>query len=339
MLISRRHILAFTGSALFSRVFGSSTDLPRRQPIVDVDRLLAAGNSVGSQTEFRKYTVGSTVLLFSIPIVSRACVGSGYAVVEQAARTVSLQFGAGSYPESARGLNRLGYIQEAVVEGGPGRAEECAWFAFMTTSKEAGIEQAKKALEKSGPTIPYSASQGYGREGRFRSSVDRLEFSSGYAWRDLDRLVETARSTMNALQGAGSATGQAGSGTSATFLYLLRQAILDSRPQTSASLIFNGKQFRLETKKGSDPAATGHFIEKKLVEAGGSVTRIDAMITETATGNRTPFRVWFDTRAGRSLPLRFEYQAKSFLRLTFEADAEASVPPVRFAFRSSGDKA
>jgi hypothetical protein len=274
-------------------------------------------------------------MLFSIPLVSRASVGSGYAVVEQAARTLSIQFGAGSYPESARGLNRLGFIQEAVVEEQPGKPAESAWLAFMTTSKETSLDQAKRALEDSGAIAPYSASQGYGRSGRFHSRVDRLEFPSKYTWRDIAQLVEQARDGMTGMAGDSS---QSASGAG-TFLYLVRQAILDRRARTTADLVFNAKEFRLETQKELDPTATAHFIDKKLVPPAGSVTRINAMLTETKTGIRTPFRVWFETGADQSLPLRFEYQARSFLRLTFEADANAVAPPIRFAFQSSKENA
>jgi hypothetical protein len=295
--------------------------------------------AVGSQMELRRYTASATVMLFSIPLVSRASVGSGYAVVEQSSRTLSLQFGAGSYPENARGLNRLGFIQEAVVEEQPGKPAECAWLAFMTTSKETNLDQARKALEASGEMVPYSASQGLGRQGRFHSRVDRLEFASKYTWRDITQLVEQARSNMTALTGDEPQAVANQSDRPATFLYLVRQAILDKRTRTSSSLIFNAKEFRLETQKETDAPASAHFIEKKLVWPSGSVVRITAMLTEKKTGIRTPFRVWYEAGADQSLPLRFEYQARSFLRLTFEADVKAGTPPIRFAFKNSRENA
>ena len=61
--------------------------------------------------------------------------------------------------------------------------------------------------------------------------------------------------------------------------------------------------------------------------------RLNATITEQRTGVKTSFRLWYEAGSALSLPLRFEYQAKSFLRLTFEADAKAGAPPIRFAFK------
>jgi hypothetical protein len=341
MPITRRHILVLTGSSLLSRAFGATFPGSAERVAFDVDRLLAANSpdrmNAASKVELRKYTASATVMLFSIPLVSRASVGSGYAVVEQAAQTLSIQFGAGSYPESARGLNRLGFIQEAVVEEQPGKPAETAWLAFMTTSKETSLDQAKRALEESGAMVPYSASQGYGLHGRFRSRVDRLEFPSKFTWRDITQLVDKARGNMLPLGGG---EPQAGGGERpATFLYLVRQAILDKRLQAVSSLVFNAKEFRLETQKESDPSAGAHFAEKGIVRAAGSVMRINALLTEKKTGIKTPFRVWYDAGAEQSLPLRFEYQARSFLRLTFEADVKAGAPPIRFAFKSSKENA
>jgi hypothetical protein len=322
MRLTRRRILKLGGGGLVSRLFGAK---------FEVDRLLQA-DSPGTRLELQTYTASATVTLFSIPLVTRDAVGSGYAVVDGSGQTLSIQFGAGSHPESARGLNRLGFIQEAVVEERPGVPSEFAWLAFMTTSQEKSLEQAKGALENSGATVPYSASQGYGRQGRFRCRLDRLEFPSRYTWRDITELVGKARVSMTALQGdERGATHEAE--PPATFLYLVRRAILDPRPRTAGSLIFNSKEFRLETVKEADASATAHFAEKKLIASTASVTRLSAMLTEKPTGVRTPFRLWHETSSAQSLPLRFEYQARSFLRLSFEADANASAPQIPSAFR------
>ena len=241
MRLTRRRILAIGGGGLVSRLFGAK---------FEVDRLLQTDVPV-ALLELRKYTATATVMLFSIPLVTRASVGSGYAVVEEAKQTLSIQFGAGSYPENAHGLNRLGFIQEAVVEERPGVPGEFAWLAFMTTSQEKSLAQAKGALETSGAMVPYTASQGYGRNGRFRSHVDRLEFPSRYTWRDITDLVGKARVGMTTLQGdEQGALNEAD--RPATFLYLVRRAILDPRPRTAGSLIFKSKEFWLETQKESD---------------------------------------------------------------------------------------
>ncbi len=96
---------------------------------------------------------------------------------------------------------------------------------------------------------------------------------------------------------------------------------------------------QLDAHKEKDEGATTYFSEKKLVPRYASVMRIDAPLTEKRTGEKTPFRLWYQANAEQTPPLRFEYQAKSFLRLTFEADPKADTPPVRFAFNTSKEAA
>jgi hypothetical protein len=250
MRITRRHILALM----------AGLPAARSQAAFDIDRLLdGPSNGRGNadcRREVRRYVANATITLFSVPLLSKNCVGSDYAVVEEAnradGRTLSIQFGAGSYPQSARGLNRLGLIQEAIVEEPSGRPSESGWLAFMTTSGEKNLDQGKKALDNPGATISYTGSQGYGRDGAFASRVDRLDFSSHYTWRDIAYLVESARSAMSA--GAGEPQHVTSDGTEppATFLYLLRRAVLDLSPVTRDFVVFNGKQFRLDRHKEKD---------------------------------------------------------------------------------------
>jgi hypothetical protein len=337
MHITRRYILALMAG------------LPAAggQTAFDIDRLLdetstGRGND-DCRREVRRYVANATVTVFSIPLISKSGVGSGYAVVEEANRgdgkTLSIQFGAGSFPQSARGLNRLGFIQEAVAENPPGRPSEFGWLAFMTTSGEKNLDQAKKALETAGSTIPYTGSQGHGRDGAFASHVERLEFPRRYTWRDIAYLMAGARTAMSAVAGEPQLVHADTSEAPATFLYLVRRAMLDASPITRGLVVFNGKQFRLEGHKEKDDVATAHFAEKKLLPRDACVMRIDALLTEKRTGDKTPFRLWYERDAERSLPLRFEYQAKSFLRLTFEADPNADTPRVRFVFKTSREDA
>jgi len=340
MRIPRRQILALAASFL-PKAFGATIPGAVRRPGFDIDRLLDACSPEhgyrSSRPEIRKYVASATVMLFSFPLVSKKGVGSGYAVIEEAAPaspstsagTLSIQFGAGSWPENARGLNRLGFIQETIAEEKPGQPAEFAWLAFMTTSRESSLDQARKAIETSGETIPYSASQGYGHEGRYGSLVERFDFPASYRWSNLSQLMERARTAMT----AGIAEqGSASPDRPGTFLYQVRRAMLDASPRTSHCIVFNDKLFRMDTQKEKDATASAHFAERKLVPPSVCVMRLDAILTEKRTGAKTPFRVWYAAGAEQAPPLRFEYQAKSFLRLTFEADAAADTPPIRLAF-------
>jgi hypothetical protein len=289
MCISRRHILGLVGSTAVSRIFAASLPGFEAQRVFDVDRLLNPAG-IGSR-RMRRYVASAAVTVLSIPVVSKPAVGSGYAVIEEADfgqnHAVSIQFGAGSWPENARGLNRLGFIQEAIIEQRPGDPSEWAWLAFMTTSKENNLDQAKKALEASGAMIPYSASQGYGRPGTLNSRVDRLEFPGEYTWRDIRELVKRAREAVVPLADAETRYSPAGSERPATSLYQVRRAMLDSRVRASSSLVFNSKQFRLDTQKETDGGATNYFSSKNLVAGSAQVIRLNATLTELRTGKET----------------------------------------------------
>ena len=292
----------------------------------------------------RRYRANATITLLSIPLVSRADVGSGYIVIEQASQlsgspagngpaamsTTAIQFGAGSWPETARGLNRLGFIQEVVIEKHPGQPSECAYFAFMTTSQEKNLDQAKKAIESSGGSIPYAAAEGSGRSGKFVSRLNRINFPSQLTWRDCPQLIRKVREVVSVEAPAQrmEKTLDRGEAAPATFLYAVRTAILDPDPVTNGSLIYNGKEFQMRTVKEADSTAGAHFAERKLVRDAGRVMRLSATLHEQATGQQTPFKVWYEAGDERLPPLRFEYQARSFLRLTFEFDPAAAGPPL-----------
>ncbi len=262
----------------------------------------------------RRYRAHATVTLFSIPVVSKSDVGSGYILIEDEgvpADTIAIQFGAGSWPESARGLNRLGFIREEVTEKSSGEPAECAYFAFMTTSPEKSLDQAKKALNASGDTIPYAAAEALGRNGRFVSRLNRISFPSRLTWRDCPQLIEMVRGAVAAGAPAERVekTLPANESAPATFLYAVRKAILNPAAVTTGSLVYNGKEFELRTTKQA--------------EAGGTI-RLNATLRECSTGRETPFKVWYKAGAEHLPPLRFEYQARSFLRLTFEFDPVSS---------------
>src|ERR1700690_893921 len=107
MSIPRRAILGLlAGAGLAQRVLA-------RPFLFEVDRLLDEIAPSRANVCQRRYGAKATITLLSVPLVYRAGVGSGYIVIEQSAEshTVGIQFGAGSWPEAARGLNRLGFIQ------------------------------------------------------------------------------------------------------------------------------------------------------------------------------------------------------------------------------------
>ncbi len=137
-----------------------------------------------------------------------------------------------------------------------------------------------------------------------------------------------------------SALRQSERGGADLFLYSVRKAMLDARTATGGSLFFNGKRFLLETTKQRDLSIGAHLAESHAVARAADVVRLDAVIREqkpgheSELGSATVFRVWYDATRRKTLPVRFEYQARSFLRLVFDMDTTARTPQFGYAIRS-----
>ena len=114
----------------------------------------------------------------------------------------------------------------------------------------------------------------------------------------------------------------------ATFLYLVRKALQASAVKTSATLIYNGKEFRLDTAKESDAGMGEKMTLRGIGKDAAQVMRLNATLYDFTTRVTTPFKVWYEAGSEHLPPLRFEYQARSFLRLAFEFDPAASGPPL-----------
>ena len=352
MFVTRRHILVLAGSPLFAKVF--------HEPF-DVDRILQAGAGPESVVRSRRYVANATITLFSIPLGTKNGVGSGYTVIEEASgsagKTVSIQFGAGSWPENARGLNRLGFIQEAAFEPQSGARVRNAGVRLPGVHDYFAGKESGPGEESAGDLFGF----GNGLHGSLQRRPGLREAGSiRFAGRPaaVSLALHVARCAVAPRQSAQRNGGErhtprssgddragddhantAGAETPATFLYAVRKALLDPRPKTTAGLFFNSKQFQLDTEKVADATAGAHFAGRNLVTRAESVMRLNALLTERRTGEKTPFHLCYEAGEEHMPPLRFEYQARSFLRLTFEVDAAASVPPVRFALAGAKEDA
>lgn len=304
----------------------------------EVERVLDANFSIPSHAQARvtAYSASAVVTLLGIPVFSRTGVGSGYAVVEEATcpagNGISIQFGAGTWPEAAHGLNRFGIIHEVALEKS-GEPDVCAYFAFMTSSPEKDLSQARQALVKNNREIPCTAAQGRGDHGGFASRVENLTLPARLTWRDADQLAARVRGVVAGSPCAAGGDREAGRGAATTFLYLLRRAMVEAGPVTQGRLFFNRKQYILATRKEADPATGARLAERHVTSKPDGVVHLSATLTNCATGHVTPFHVWYEAGAEGAPPLRFEYQVKSFLKLAFEADPAAPPPPVKLVLK------
>jgi hypothetical protein len=282
----------------------------------EAERLLAASEP----SERVHYTATAVITIAGVAIFTRPRVGSGFISICQRERPegteTSIEFGAGSFPEAAHGLNRLGIIRETVVERSPAAAERSAYSAFMTTSKEKNLSQARDALDSANSFVPYTAAQSYASAGRIATRVDHMELPRNLTWHDSELLWSRVRAFFE----TSSCSFETESGPADTFLYSAHRALIDPHSSDEMRLHFNGKTFALRTRAEADYSIGSQLSARGLIGDARRVMRLDAAIWPLSGERATPFRIWYDSAFPERPPIRFEYQARSFLRLVFERE-------------------
>ena len=295
-----------------------------------------SGMSAACEKHFtRAYTATAYVTLMSITIFSRASVGGGFASLDEeeakAGCDIRLRFFAGSSPERAHGLNRLGYIDEHVQEQ-KGAPAAIRYFGFITANRETSLKEARVALDSSGhKSVTYVAAEGLSRGATVRYCVRDMLLPAHYRWVDSEQLLRQVTSNWNSRpadereRSVDSHVSQ----TTETFLYALTRAMVSSRKQSEARFIYNGTMYRLSTETVQDER-TGQDLKRAGFRLSPlNVVRLKGIIRRDGQGAETEFRLWFDRSSSNVLPLRFEFRPKSFLRLVFDANPTSAEAPAR----------
>lgn len=308
--------------------------------LMPLDRLVLDHSMEPGQAIQRRYRADAYIHLMAIPIFSRQDVGGGYAVVEQAISgdhsIIGLQFAGGSLPERTRGLNRVGLIQEAVVEQNR-NPSEAAYFGFMVSSGEKSVDQARKSLQTdTAGSIPYSAAFGNGRTGRFQCTVSHLSVPARFNWASFDQLNQAMRARVNEGTGAKhfDVSLDGASKVPNTFLYSMHRAILSGDTKSSSPIVYNGKKYVLATEKQADGHMGQQLAARSVTHNPNAVWRLNGSTTETSTRQSTAFQVWYEKGDKGGLPLRIEFYPKSFLKLVFEQEAGNDGPKVSYLLKS-----
>jgi hypothetical protein len=280
----------------------------------------------------RRYKAHAQVLLLSLPILSLKEVGGGTASVETRDATVTLRFAAGSSPKRAKGLNRLGLIEETVTESG-GTAAEAVYFGFMTSSKEQSLDQAKISIATgTGATHPYTAIRGTTSLGKLQGSRVEVDLPASFTWQELPGVTGLIRTSMDSQAKAVPALIPSGH-TPATFLYSLHKAIASPNAKQVMSFLYNGKAYRLHVEKHPDRGMGRKLVQQRIAHNADSVWKLSGEVEHTVTQKRTPFAIWYEPNRNSGLPLRIEYRARAFLRLIFEYE-----PPPPSPASAEGDR-
>jgi hypothetical protein len=269
----------------------------------------------------RVYRADAVVTLLSIPIFSRESVGGAKLTIDvprDGSRPMVLRFLAGSWPERAGGVNRFGFIEESIWETASGR--EAACFGFMTSSPETTLDGAKAKLGASGDGAALDVMHVSGRDGRFRVAEWQERIPANYRWTEGVEIAERYRAIPRE-SGFPVKRHDVTLRETNTFLNAVREAILSPALESKATFVHNGKAYRLETRKQSDRDAGSKFEEKAITASAGRVVRLTGKIQALHSGERSTFRLWYEAGGETAFPIRFEFRARSFLKLAFEREA------------------
>ena len=324
--ISRRHL----GRMLMAL----AASAPRRSraagpALLEIDRIVEGlGGSAASRTSFT-YRADAVIVLLSVPIFRRAGVGSGFASLAQSThedeRYYALRFAGASRPERAAGLDRVGAIREVVREQGD-TLREAAYFGVLTSSPEETLEEGRRSIGKiANKWNEYTAIDGQSRCGLTRSAVAHFRLPAAGA--PNLRVVAEARANFQTRrppwrenQWSGERERQA----PPTFLYALMQAIRRPQRTTESWYVYSERSYRLRLEKELDRQQGQRFAELGLTSRPDQVIEVRGRTREERSGRQSTFRLWIEDGRANALPLRIEFQPRSYLRLSFEVDPQAS---------------
>jgi hypothetical protein len=206
----------------------------------------------------------------------------------------------------------MGWIREVVLEkdGAPQRA---GVLGIMSDSPEQTAEEARTAL-RNDPSVErlvaIDSSFSGGGERRTRSRVIRFQAPRGN-WTGGEGLPDLARQSFQLSPVSWKEAQWPGGTSPCTFLYALKRSLEPGGPR-STEYIWSQNRYALRIQREADANASHEFSVP--------VDRVRGEL-ENLTQNLHPmrFQIWIDRESPIPMPLRIEFQPRSFLRLTLEA--------------------
>lgn len=307
---SRRQVAASLLALLGCR-FHLNAQSDAGEPSTQSTRPSADSVEAPERAKARRYRADAAILFLGMTVFRRSAVGDGEASVEDSGEGQSLRrtlfFAAGSDPKRARGLSRLGWMRETVwgPEAAPARI---GYSGVLSSSPEENLERARQsvAVPNSGRNT-FGAVMGTNSAGRSRSATAHFEFDASAGWSDR-ALIRQAHSLFDGnVNWRETSWADSPNQAPATFLFQL-VTLLNRRSRTATGRFVYSEQEYLLTLERQQPGRSG----ERLVTVRGKIRNL-------RTGRETSFRLWLEDDSS-IVPVCFEFQPRSFLRLTFEAE-------------------
>ena len=318
----------------------------------------AFGDSrVGASEEWAvAYRVDATVrlplLIAAIPIASRENVG----VTTFATRDFTLdgrtgvrayEFYAASFPERARGLNRLGFLREAVVVAGR-EIIETAQFGVISSEREDTMAKVDRVIDNDAELLPYSVIDTLITADAADSRVLRLLMSG--QWDTAAGLYEEVRPGWEGEDPTYtrhlSNDDRSGYETPLAFfsgLQVSMQAVANAvaagedprDTQRYQPYVHNGRPLRFELRKiARDEKRAAEYAGGGWLENPEALRRLDYRLRDARGVEVDRLTLWVELRASSPddpfppphMPVAYEYEPGAYLRLRA---VRVTAPPTR----------
>lgn len=260
--------------------------------------------------ERRRYHADAAILLLGMTVYRRSAVGDGEASIEDTGEGPNLRrtlfFAAGSDPKRACGLSRLGWMRET-VSGPEAAPSEIGYSGVLSSSPEESLDHARQSVAAPNPSRnTFGAVMGTNRAGRSRSAIAHLEFDASAVWSDR-ALIHQAHSLFDGnVNWRETSWPDSPNQTPPTFLLQLVTLLNKGTRTATGRYVYTEQEYLLILDR-RQPSGDG----QRLMTVRGKTRNL-------RTGRETSFRVWLDNGSS-IIPVRFEFQPRSFLRFTFEA--------------------
>lgn len=250
-----------------------------------------------------------------IKLLRRADVGAAAIQLEQSVDQLRLVFAAGSRPARAGGIRRAGYMEETVRLVDP---LEIEFFGLMSASKEESLAEARTSLQhSSSEPSRFTAIRGSIQNHKVRNQLKNIALEAPASW---DNCLETAERCRRQLETDAAVERPAPVKDPVTFLYAIWSILKSGKPECRCNVVHNGKAYLLSTRVTGDLKRGAGFAKRELVSKANAVHVLQGRIEPLNGSGGSDFRLWFDGSNGAPRPIQFDFHARSFLRLTFEAE-------------------
>jgi len=164
----------------------------------------------------------------------------------------------------------------------------------------------KSAATPSAGRSVFSAVSGRNTAGHSRSALTHFEYPTSALWSDPD-LIEHAQATFRGPGADWRETAWPKLPNQAPPTFLAEMTRLLTQRNSRGRYVYNEQEYSLELEF--------HKPTRERVP----LLPVRGKIRNLRTSHETPFRLWLENGSASPVPVRIEFQARSFLRLTFEA--------------------